>query len=162
MNTPKFSGSRTTADLVDNFYVVLTPESMAAVSEAKTTVASKWRSSFETRWTAGGPQKMQANRRRCFKRVAKVVNQQTKKKSADKDSKVKKNAMKKKKEKVVGKIKENGLDEHRPENYSRSEKGSRLIRQAMQRLLNADKIAFPDKPMFEEQTDFCRLKFLGL
>ena len=44
------------------------------------------------------------------------------------------------------------------ENYTRSQRGYRLIRQRMSDLYDLDLVAFPTRPMFDVDTGMCRLK----
>ena len=145
----------------------LTPQSCAAVADAARQVASNWNSGFENRGKEGG---VKRRRRRVFKTAARAAKNATAKakskaapkhgkgKDPDEGKKVKKVPLPKQKLGVPG----TKLLEFVPKNFSRSDQGSKMIRQSMQSVLDKDKVAFPTKPMFDLDTGVCRVKYLML
>ena len=158
------SGSVPPHECVRSFFVDLTPESVAAVMDAKKKVASHWRSTFASR-SNGAP--LRKRKRRAF-RVAKCAVAMSKKKNhsgknAGKTQKKTSQKISVKKALPSKKLALAGTQtvENIPENYTRSEKGNRLIKQQMMTMLERDKVSFPDRPMFDMETNKCRAKFLG-
>ena len=146
-----------------------TLESLAAVDEARSKVASHWQSLFES---GSHPTKLgRHSRLRAFKKIATTFRRSQKVKdllakksgdaSGDASTAVKKTIQKKKKQSHKPpsmKVHDAGSKEieHTPSNYTRSGKGDLLIRQQMEKLLIMDKAAYPSRPMFDEN-GLCRL-----
>eukprot|EP00438_Fugacium_kawagutii_P001566 Skav235500 [mRNA] locus=scaffold3432:23399:30233:- [translate_table: standard] len=142
-------------ELVDSCKFNLTEESLEAWSEAKEKVAEDWRSSFL------GPDvdlsKTKRKRRpRCFKTASRAL-RKAKQASAKAKAAPKKKSAKAKKSKSVMEAKP---IEPIAQNYGRTDKGRKLIRQQMEALLQIDIEKNPSKPAFEPN-GACRLKFPG-
>ena len=142
------SGNRRDHEMIDCLYVKLTSASVDAAKEARKQVASAWSTS------SMGPAIRVRRRRFFFKRAARAAKG------------VKKSAAVKKKTQPINlpsakvlKAKKKLID---PvwQNFSRSEKGTQLIEQEMKALLELDKIAFPNKPVFSVEDNSCRLQYL--
>lgn len=137
-------------EMLDNFYVELTPASMSAAHEAMKQVAANWKS--------GGNKSAPKIRRRAlkFKMAARVV--QRKVKGIQKGKTAQSNKPK------VGKVLKQSKPsvEPIPANYSRSARGQKLIQEQMILLHNLDKNRFPNKPCFAELSGERRLQLLDL
>lgn len=164
-----FSGSRPAADLIDAFYVDLTLESLAAVNEAKTKVASNWQSLFDK---SGHARRVgRYGKARTFKKIASTFRRSQRVKqahrekaaAAEKNKPVKTITKKKKSTPLAPALPQHKIHdaghktiEHMSANYTRSNKGSTLIMQQMEQLLVMDKAAYPSRPMFGDD-GLCRL-----
>ena len=51
---------------------------------------------------------------------------------------------------------------HAPENYTRSERGAKLIKHQMTSLLSLDRAMFSQRPMFDAETGACRVQHPGV
>lgn len=153
------SGSRAAEQCWDAFYVDLTLQSVAAVQEAQTKVASTWHCAFEIDGTS---KHRRQTRKRTFKQLAEVLRRSEKAKKLGAETKSGKIKKIKKKKVSTKKIHTLGHKEieHKEVNYSRSKNGSLLIQQQLQKLMDLDKTANPARPMFDVDTGLCRLKCL--
>lgn len=145
-------GSRPEHEMVNNFFVTLTPASVIAAMDAQKKVASNWRTGPLSAPTAA------RKRVRNFKTAARAANRAKK-------VGVKKTAMKPKSSapKPVAPVqKAKEAIEGVPSNYSRSAKGFLLIKQQMESLHQLDKVQFPKNPLFAAGDEGeCRLRLLG-
>ena len=160
---PCSGNARSPQECASAFFVTLTPEPCAAVVDAQKSVATNWRSSFDSRLKPTAGAKPQRRRGRVFNTVARVARTVTKGKISQDfppDKGVKKTIQKKRSAQSCQQ--HNWQTEEAkavcPASFARSEKGDRMSRQEMETLLERDKVAFPQRPMFTS-SGACRLKF---
>lgn len=155
---------------MDAFYVDLTLESVAAVMDAQKHVASSWTSGFNSRARAAGAGRGGARRRKFVSAASVVKKLQSKKTGLKPDGTGVKQTIAKTSKPVkktakppLPKIAEAGklTMANIPENFTRSEKGNKMIKQRMQDLLDRDRVAFPSRPAFDVDTHVCRVKYPG-
>ena len=152
---------------MDGFYVKLTLPSVAAVTDAQSRVASSWSSGFNTKGKGAGTGRGGARRRR-FVSAASVMNKLKGKKKPDvsgvkqailKPKQAKKNTLKLPNKKIAeaGTVRLANM----PQNFTRSDKGDKMIRQRMRDLFERDRVAFTSRPSFDVDSRVCRVKHLG-
>ena len=159
-----FWGKIPAHEQIETFKFELSPESIAAWKETREKMAEGWQCSFVAQEPAATGEKRKKTRRaRIFQRARRAANKVAKlekkkeKRSKDKKNKKHKKEMEKKKVVTLEKIKEPKKIEPTEENFGRSEKGRKLVKQEMATLLTLDLEKFPSKPAFEADGT-CRLK----
>ena len=160
-------GSRSAAECVAAFHVSLTPQSVAAVQSAAKTVARDWRCGFEA--ASGKGLNIRAKRKRTFKSVSQAFKKSVKGAAGSKEkvkaaegSKEKtgvKKTIKKKPKLPKQKLGQITGDKFKnvPENFTRSMHGDKMIRLRVEALYEMDRTSFPTRPMFDSETQKCRL-----
>eukprot|EP00435_Cladocopium_sp_Y103_P055676 s553_g18.t1 len=137
-------------------------ESIAAWKETHEKTAEDWECSFVAQDSTGEKRK-KTRRARIFQRARRVSHKAAKSAKLDRKDRMKKGAEKgkktekKKKTATLQKVKESKKIEVTEENFGRSEKGRKLVKQEMATLLTLDLEKFPAKPAFEAG-GACRLK----
>lgn len=144
------AGDRSVHDVVDQFYIKLTPVSLQATVEVERQVVAG-------NWQMGGDKAVRIRKRRkVFRCAARAVGKHLLRAKQGKQTPVRKAAAPAKHHLKPGK-----MIDPTPGNFTRSKKGEALIKQEAAKLLQLDASLFPKKPAFDKISGECRLTQSG-